>query len=130
MKNKNYIIVEIIPTASNPKYGVIAQLSALKLNGLVLKERFDYRLKEEMIPNQDILRMINYDKEDFKYVDSSEEIMNQFQEFIGDYDLLIIDNAYTKKYLEKIKNKKESIFKYMHMRFSDNVIERMIKKKK
>ncbi len=128
MKNKNYIIVEIIPTASNPKYGVIAQLSALKLNGLVLKERFDYRLKEEMIPNQDILRMINYDKEDFKYVDSSEEIMNQFQEFIGDYDLLIIDNAYTKKYLEKIKNKKESIFKYMHMRFSDNVIERMIKK--
>jgi len=64
MKNKNYIIVEIIPTASNPKYGVIAQLSALKLNGLVLKERFDYRLKEEMIPNQDILRMINYDKEE------------------------------------------------------------------
>lgn len=128
MKNKNYIIVEIIPTASNPKYGVIAQLSALKLNGLVLKERFDYRLKEEKIPNQDILRMINYDKEDFKYMDSSEEIMNQFQEFIGDYDLLIIDNSYTKKYLEKIKNKKESIFKYLHMRFSDNVIDRMIKK--
>lgn len=128
MKNKNYIIVEIIPTASNPKYGAIAQLSALKLNGLVLKERFDYRLKEEKIYNQDILRMINYDKEDFKYVDSSEEIMNQFQEFIGDYDLLIIDNSYTKKYLEKIKNKKESIFKYLHMRFSDNVIDRMIKK--
>ena len=128
MKNKNYIIVEIIPTASNPKYGVIAQLSALKLNGLVLKERFDYRLKEEKIHNQDILRMINYDKEDFKYVDSNEEIMNQFQEFIGDYDLLIMDNSYTKKYLEKIKNKKESIFKYLHMRFSDNVIDRMIKK--
>lgn len=128
MKNKNYIIVEIIPTASNPKYGAIAQLSALKLNGLVLKERFDYRLKEEKIYNQDILRMINYDKEDFKYVDSSEEIMNQFQEFIGDYDLLIIDNSYTKKYLEKIKNKKESVFKYLHMRFSDNVIDRMIKK--
>lgn len=128
MENKKYIILEIIPTMSDPKYGVIAQLSALKLNGLVLDERFDYRLKEEKIQNQDILRILNYDKENFKYVNTSEEIMNQFKEFIEDYDLLIIDNSYTKKYLEKIKNKKESIFKYLHMRFSDNVIDRIIKK--
>lgn len=128
MKDKKYIILEIIPTRSDPKYGVIAQLSALKLNGLVLEGRFDYRLKEEKIKNPDILRMIHYDKEDFTYVDSSEEIMNALKEFIEDYDLLIIDNSYTKKYLAKIKNKKKSIFKYLHMKYSDDVIDKMVEK--
>lgn len=128
MENKKYIILEIIPTMSDPRYGSIAQLSALKLNGLILEERFDYRLKEEKIKNQDILRMIDYDKEDFQYVDSSDEIMSRFKDFISDYDLLIIDNSYTEKYLEEIKNTKESIFKYLHMEYSDDVIDKMVEK--
>ena len=49
MDEKKYIILEIIPTAVDPKKGEIAQLSALKLNGLNLIDRFDYRLNDDKI---------------------------------------------------------------------------------
>ena len=41
-----YIILELIPTAINPQKGDIIQLSALKLKGLQLQDRFDERLEE------------------------------------------------------------------------------------
>lgn len=128
MEKKRYIILEIIPTTPNPETGDIAQLSALKLNGLSLEDRFDYRLQESKIKNDSILEMINYDKKDFKYVSSSNKIMKKFIEFIEDYDLLIIDNLYTRRYLEKINNKKESIFSYLHLPFSDDVIDKVVEK--
>lgn len=130
MDEKKYIILEIIPTAVDPKKGEIAQLSALKLNGLNLIDRFDYRLNDDKIKIEDIKNMISYDKESFNYVDSKEEILTNFQKFIEDYDLLIIDNEYTANYLEDIENKKESIFKYLELDFSDDVIERVIDKYK
>ncbi len=130
MDEKKYIILEIIPTAVDPKKGEIAQLSALKLNGLNLIDRFDYRLNDDKIKIEDIKNMISYDKDSFNYVDSKEEILTNFQEFIEDYDLLIIDNEYTANYLEDIENKKESIFKYLKMDFSDDVIEEVIDKYK
>ena len=130
MDEKKYIILEIIPTALDPKKGEIAQLSALKLNGLNLIDRFDYRLNDDKIKIEDIKNMISYDKESFNYVDSKEEILTKFQNFIEDYDLLIIDNEYTANYLEDIVNKKESIFKYLKMDFSDDVIEKVIDKYK
>ena len=130
MDEKKYIILEIIPTAIDPKKGEIAQLSALKLNGLNLIDRFDYRLNDDKIKIEDIKNMISYDKDSFNYVDSKEEILTNFQEFIEDYDLLIIDNEYTANYLEDIENKKESIFKYLKMDFSDDVIEKVIDKYK
>ena len=130
MVEKKYVILEIIPTALDPKKGEIAQLSALKLNGLNLIDRFDYRLNDDKIKIEDIKNMISYDKDSFNYVDSKEEILTNFQEFIEDYDLLIIDNEYTANYLEDIENKKESIFKYLKMDFSDDVIEEVIDKYK
>lgn len=130
MDKKKYVILEIIPTALDPKKGEIAQLSALKLNGLNLIDRFDYRLNDDKIKIEDIKNMISYDKDSFNYVDSKEEILTNFQEFIEDYDLLIIDNEYTANYLEDIENKKESIFKYLKMDFSDDVIEKVIDKYK
>lgn len=130
MNEKKYIILEIIPTALDPKKGEIAQLSALKLNGLNLIDRFDYRLNDKKIKIEDIKNMISYDKENFNYVNSKEEIIMKFKNFIEDYDLLIIDNEYTANYLEDIKNKKESIFKYLKMDFSDDVIEKVIDKYK
>lgn len=130
MDEKKYVILEIIPTAVDPKKGEIAQLSALKLNGLNLIDRFDYRLNDDKIKIEDIKNMISYDKESFNYVDSKEEILTKFQNFIEDYDLLIIDNEYTANYLEDIVNKKESIFKYLKMDFSDDVIEKVIDKYK
>lgn len=130
MDEKKYVILEIIPTAVDSKKGEIAQLSALKLNGLNLIDRFDYRLNDDKIKIEDIKNMISYDKDSFNYVDSKEEILTKFQNFIEDYDLLIIDNEYTANYLEDIENKKESIFKYLKMDFSDDVIEKVIDKYK
>ncbi len=127
LNKEKYIILEIIPTAIHPSKGDIIQLSALKLNGIKLEGRFDYRLKENLIAIPDFKDMISYDKESFTYKDSTKEILKDFQEWIGDLPLLIIDNAYTKNFLESIPNKKESIFKYLDREYNDNVIEEIIK---
>lgn len=126
MKDKKYIILEIIPTKI--KGGDIVQLSALKLNNLILEDRFDYRLEEEKINNIDLLNMIQYDKKMFTYVNTTRKIMTRFKKWIEDYDLLIIDNLYTENYLKNIKNKKESIFKYLDMTYSDDIIEKVMDK--
>ena len=44
MDNKEYVIVEIIPSSISPLTGDILQISALKLKGLNLIDRFDYRV--------------------------------------------------------------------------------------
>lgn len=130
MNGKKYIILEIIPTAVDPKKGELAQLSALKLDGLKLIDRFDYRLVDDKINNNDIINMISYDNDLFTYVNTTRTILSRFKKWIEDYDLLIIDNLYTRNYLEKIKNSKESVFKYLDMECSDDVIEKMIDKYK
>lgn len=126
--NQEYIIVEIIPTAISPNKGPVAQISALKLKGLNLLDRFDYRLNENLIFNRDILEMVNYDKDKFNYEDSSKVILEKFKSWVGDLNLLIIDNTYTYNYLEYLNNKKISIFKYLGLKFSDDVIDKIIKK--
>ena len=126
MNGKKYIILEIIPTKI--KDGDIAQLSALKIDDLKLEDRFDYRLTEDKIDIEDIINMINYDKENFKYVKNTSTIINNFKRWIGDYDLLIIDNLYTRNYLIGINNKKESIFNYLNMEYCDDIIEKIISK--
>ena len=128
LDKKEYIILEIIPTSPDPTKGEIAQLSALKLEGLTFIDRFDYRLKEENINNIYIEEMINYDKENFIYKDTTKEILKEFKECIKKYLLLIIDNDYTKEYLKDFKNKKESIFKYLGTCFYDDVFNEIIKK--
>ena len=57
LQKDKYIIVEIIPTHSNSEKGFIAQISALKLEGIKLIERFDYRVKDNLIENEDIKRI-------------------------------------------------------------------------
>ena len=128
LNKKEYIIVEIIPTHPDPNKGQIAQLSALKLKGLKLIDRFDYRLKNELINNVYIEEMINYDRENFIYENSTKEILDEFKKFIKKDLLLIIDNDYTKDYLKNITNKKESIFKYLNTCFYDDVFNELIEK--
>lgn len=128
LKKDKYIILELIPTALNPENGVIVQLSALKIHGLKLKDRFDYRLKEDLIPYKDFLNLIDYDKSSFSYVDSSEKIIYSFREWIEDFPLLIIDNEYTVNYLCNITNQKESIFKYLNIDNTDDVIDKLMNK--
>jgi len=127
MKDR-YIILELIPEAITPEKGSIVQLSAIKLNGLVLEDRFDYRLNEDNIKVKDLLKIISYDKESFKYVDTHEEIINEFINWSENLKLLIIDNEYTKNYLKDLNNEKESILKYLNLEYSDDVIEKIIDK--
>ena len=127
-ENKEYIIVEIIPTALNPEKGPIAQISALKLKGLNLIDRFDYRLSENLIYNKDILKMISYDKESFTYLDDGYEILNEFKNWTNNLELLILDNEYTNNYLKDFTNKKESVLSYLGLKLTDDVIDKIIEK--
>lgn len=128
LKNLKYVILEIIPTNSDPKKGDIAQISALKLDGFKLIDRFDYRLDKDKINVFDILKIINYDNDKFKYLSSTRKIKKEFKKFIGCLPLLIIDNSYTYKYLEEFNNEKIPIFDYLNLKLSDTVFDEIIKK--
>lgn len=128
IKMNKYIILELIPTSSNPEYGEIIQLSALKIKDLKLIDRFDYRIIEDKIPLKQLKEMISYDKDKFIYKNTKEEILKDFQKFVGDYPLLILNNGYTLKYLENINNIKKDISDYIGIPYSDDIIEKIMKK--
>lgn len=128
LKKEKYVILEIIPTAIDPKKGDVAQLSALKIDGIKLVDRFDYRLDKGKINIPDILKMLDYDNESFKYVKTTKTLMKNFKKFIEDLPLLIIDNTYTRNYLEDIDNKKESVFKYLGLEVTDDVFDKLMNK--
>ena len=125
-----YIIVEIIPTHPFPKKGEIVQISALKLKGLKLLDRFDYRLDLDKILIPDILRILNYDIDKFTYLSNSKDILKEFQEWTNNKDLLIIDNEYTSNYLSTLSNKRYSILKYLNLKYTDDVINIIMDKYK
>lgn len=123
-----YIILEIIPTSTNPQKGDIIQLSALKIDTLKIIDRFDYRLNENKIAFKKMLDLVDYDKDKFIYKNDSIEIINDFKKWIDDYPLLIIDNNYTENYLSEIPNQKESVFNKLNLSYHDEIIERIIEK--
>lgn len=125
-----YIIVEIIPTHSDKDKGFIAQISALKLDGIKLLDRFDYRVKDNLIENQDLKDLISYDKELFTYVDNTYFIIEKFKQWVEDYPLLIIDETYTPKYLSELENTKELIYPYLDMEYSIDIFDRIMNKYK
>ena len=125
---KEYIIVEIIPNHSNSKIGFIVQLQALKIKEQKIIRRLDLRVNDSLIENQDLREMISYDKDMFTYYNDKVSIMKEFEKFIGKDKLIIIDNFYTKDYLNSIKNKKESVFSYLDMVYSDDVFDKLINK--
>lgn len=128
--NEKYVILEIIPTGIDRDHGEIVQLSALKLDGLKLIDRFDYRLNEEKVPIQEFIDMCSYDKDSFNYVDNTDLILDKFKEFVGDLPLLIIDNSYTRNFLNIFDNNKECVFNYMDINNNDDSIQEMIDKYK
>ena len=128
LNNEKYIIIEIIPTSLHPDKGEIVQLSALKLDGIKLMDRFDYRLKEELNPIPDLNEIINYDKDSFTYKDSTKEILSEFSKWSEELPILILDNLYTENYLKDLNNTKESILKYLNEEYSDDIINKLIDK--
>ena len=128
--NEKYVILEIIPTGIDKDHGEIVQLSALKLDGLKLIDRFDYRLNEEKVPIQEFIDMCSYDKDSFNYVDNTDLILDKFKWFVGNLPLLIIDNSYTRNFLNIFDNNKECVFNYMDINNNDDSIQEMINKYK
>lgn len=127
MKEK-CIIVEIIPTTRSKDTGVIAQISALKLDGMKLIDRFDYRLKGEHVRIPDILAMISYDKDKFNYVNTNQKLIDDFSTWSENLPLLILDNEYTNSYLSDLSNEKRSICDLLNMNYQDDIIEKLIDK--
>lgn len=125
-----YIIVEVIPTHSDPTKGFIAQISALKLDGIKLIDRFDYRVKDELIENQDLRNIISYDKEMFTYVDNIYFIIEKFKRWVGDLPILIMEDKYTTNYLSELNNKKELIYPYIDVEYSEDVFTKILDKYK
>lgn len=123
-----YVIVELIPTSRNPQEGDIIQLSAIKIDNFVLKDRLDIRLEKEKVTLKKLLELIDYDENLFEYVSSTEEIITKFVDFVGDYPLVIIDNEYTENYLTRIKNPFFYLHNLIDLKSSDFIIEEMIEK--
>ena len=130
LQKDKYVIVELIPTRSNAKEGIIAQISALKLNGIKLEDRFDYRVEDKLIDNEDVLRLIKYDKNMFTYVNNKYFMIEKFKHWVKDYPILVIEETYTLDYLKDIKNKKERIFKYLNLEYGLDVFDRLMIKYK
>ena len=124
--SEKYIIIEIIPTTSKRETGDIAQISALKLNDLSLLDRFDYRINKDKIINPSILEIISYDDDLFTYLNSTDELIEEFKNWSEDLPILILDNDYTKDYLKDLNNKKISISKYLNKEYTDNFIDELI----
>lgn len=130
LEKDKYIIVEVIPTHSDSKKGFIAQISALKLDGIKLLDRFDYRVKDSLIENNDLKALISYDKEMFNYVDNVYFIIEKFKRWVGDYPLLIIEDKYTPMYLKELDNKMELIYPYIDIEYSVDVFNKIMDKYK
>ena len=128
LQKDKYIIVEIIPTHSNPDKGFIAQISALKLEGIKLLDRFDYRVENKFIDSDDIKNIISYDKKMFNYVNNIYFILNKFKHWAEDYPLLIIEDKYTLDYLKELDNVKELVYPYLDLEYTTDVFTRMIEK--
>ena len=128
IKKDKYIIVEIIPTRSSKDKGVIAQISALKLEGIKLLDRFDYRILDNLIDSLDVLNMVQYDKKSFTYVDNVYFIIEKFKQWSKGYPLLLLDDTYTRDYFSELDNKMELIYPYLNLEFHSNVLEEILTK--
>ena len=130
LQKDKYIIVEVIPTHSNPKKGFIAQISALKLDGIKLIDRFDYRVEDRFIENNDLRNMIQYDKKNFNYVNNIYFILEKFKQWSKDYPLLLLENDYTNAYLKELDNSKELVYPHLNMEYEMNIFDKILEKYK
>lgn len=128
LKNKKYIIVEIIPTASTPEKGEIIQISALKLDGINLLDRFDYRLEENKLPIPEMISWIDYDKDSFTYIDDAKKLLIEFKNWSKELPILILDEIYTPKYLNDLKNELVPILPIIEEVYSEDIIDKLIDK--
>lgn len=119
-----YIIVEIIPTHSNPKFGDVVQISAIKIEDFRVLDRFDYRALK--FPTSEFERMLSYDKENFTYTDSN--LLQLFKEWCDESVIFYMPDLYTLNYLSDIDNEKVSILSKLDLEYSHEVIDIIMEK--
>lgn len=127
-KKDKYIILELIPDGIDPDKGIVLQVSGLKLNGLELVDRFDYRINEDKVRIKEFLEMLNYDKDNFTYVDDDKIILSKLKEWVSDLPILLVDDTYTLNFLEDFNNSKELIFSLYNLENTSDVFEKIMKK--
>ena len=130
LEKDKYIIVEIIPTSLKKENGQVVELTALKVDGLKLIDRFNYRLNKDNVSIKEFTDMCSYDDDKFTYLDQSSDILKEFKNWVEDLPILIIDNTYTLNYFDDLDNKLELVFPYLDLDFNGNVIQEMIDKYK
>ncbi len=130
LEKDKYIIVEIIPTSLKKENGQVVELTALKVDGLKLIDRFNYRLNKDNVSIKEFTDMCSYDDDKFTYLDQSSDILNEFKNWVEDLPIFIIDNTYTLNYFDDLDNKLELVFPYLDLDFNGNVIQEMIDKYK
>ncbi len=123
IKDDSFVIVEIIPSNTYERGGVIVQISALKIKGLKLEGRLDVRLKDEALPFQEMKAFIDYDHDAFKLMDSEEKLKEAFKTFCQKEPLLLLDDVYTPAFLNYLDNQKENILKYLNLTYHKNVLD-------
>lgn len=128
LQKEKYIIVEVIPTHSDCEQGFIAQISALKLDGIKLEDRFDYRVDDKFIENDYLKSLIQYDKQHFTYVNNIYFIIEKFKQWAKDYPLLLLEEEYTKKYLSEMKNEKMLVYPYLELEFDNDIFNKVTEK--
>lgn len=121
-KKDNYIILEVIPNKS--KDGDIIELTALKLSGLVLVDRFNYRLNKDKVYIKEFLDMCNYDNDLFIYKDNNKEILDELKKFVSDLKIILIDDTYTLNYLKDFNNDMETIYKYVNVKNIEEMVNK------
>ena len=127
-RKDRYIILELIPDGIDPDKGIVLQVSGLKLNGLKLIDRFDYRINEDKVRIKEFLEMLNYDKENFTYVDDDKIILDNLKKWVSDLPIFIVDNTYTLNFLKQFDNSKELIFSLYGLENTPDVFEKIMKK--
>lgn len=128
LQKEKYIIVEVIPTHSDSEKGFIAQISALKLDGIKLEDRFDYRVEDKFIENDYLRSLIQYDKDHFTYVNNIYFIIEKFKRWAKDYPLLLLEEEYTKKYLSEMKNEQTLVYPYFDLEFDNEIFNKITDK--
>lgn len=128
IRKDKFIIVEIIPTNTVENDGIIIQISALKINNLKLQERFDCRLKDEALPFIELKDFINYDNEQFTYVNNSNDLLDLFKTFSQNLPILVLDNLYSPNHLKSLNNTIDFILNYLNMTYNKNIIDQIIDK--
>ena len=128
MNLDSFIILELIPTNFKSYGGTVIQLSALKIKNMKLVDRFDYRLSTDKLPIPEMEAFINYDNDQFKYVNSDTEILDNFKKFIDNYPLLYIKDGYTKDFIDYMGNDLLNILDYLKLEYNKDIINIIVNK--